>query len=327
MAPTLKRAARPLVAVLGEPVAAVVELVLRQTALRAGVAVAFHSVAHRGGDPAVELVPPHGVALYEAELRHLARRYRVVDARELADAVETRRRGERFPAAVTFDDDLASHASLALPVLSRLGLTATFFLSGRSLEAPFAFWWERLQRAVDAGGVVPEPSGGAPSRVLERPEIHRLGRAAEELTRDARDRWSEALLAHAGPDPEDAGMRAGDVHALAAAGMTIGFHTLRHDPLPSLDDRELADALAGGREALERLVGRPLTVVGYPHGRADGRVAAAAKAAGFDAGFTTVEAAVTPDDDRLLLGRINPSYRSSGHFALQLVLALLAAHR
>ncbi|MEP6811391.1 MAG: polysaccharide deacetylase family protein [Actinomycetota bacterium] len=323
----VKRGARPLVRAGGETLAAVVERRLRGTALAAGVAVAYHSVAATTGDPALELVPAHGVDLFEGELRHLAGRYRVVAAEELERAVAERRPGERFPAAITFDDDLASHVSLALPVLQRLGVTATFFLSGASLETPFSFWWERLQRAVDSGAPVPDPSFDEPPRIVERSAIRRLGRAAEELTTEDRHRWAEALLETAGPDPADAGMRAADVRALADAGMTIGFHTRRHDPMTTLDDDRLAVALRDGRAELEQLAEQRVSVIGYPHGRADERVAAAARTAGFDVGFTTVEAAVTPLADGLLLGRINPSYRSVGHFALQLARSLLAAHR
>jgi peptidoglycan/xylan/chitin deacetylase (PgdA/CDA1 family) len=322
---SLKRAARPLVRTAGEPFAAVAERALRATGLRAGVAVAYHSLAERTGDPATELVPPHAVSLYAAQLRHLADRYAVVPAAALPDAVRTRRRGERFPVAITFDDDLASHAAAALPVLTRLELTATFFVSGASLEAPFSFWWERLQRAVGAGAPVADPSGSV--AVVEPTSIRVIGRAVEALPAQERERWAEELAVAAGPDPPDAGMRAAEVGALAEAGMTIGFHTERHHPLTTLDDEELAAALARGRPRLEELVGAPVDVVGYPHGRADARVADAARNAGFRVGYTTAERAVTPGDDLLLLGRINPSYRSVGHFALQLVLALAAAHR
>ena len=84
-------------------------------------------------------------------MRHIGRNYRVVRARELHDAITSRRRGEPFPLAITFDDDLSSHRNLAMPVLQQLGLTATFFLCGASLDGRSAFWWERLSRALGSG--------------------------------------------------------------------------------------------------------------------------------------------------------------------------------
>jgi peptidoglycan/xylan/chitin deacetylase (PgdA/CDA1 family) len=322
----LRRVARALLRIGGEPTAAAVEALLRRSGLKAGVAVAYHSVAAASGEPAVELVPPHGAALFEAQLRHLTRRYRVVAAAELPAAVAARRPGEPFPAAVTFDDDLASHVELALPALRRHGIAATFFLTGSSLEGPFCFWWERLQRALASGTPVPPPTGGTP-RARRAEEIRGLGLAAEGLPPQQRERWSERLLEATGPDPERAGLRAGGVRALVEAGQTIGFHTRRHDPMTTLDDERLAAAVRDGRAELEATAGERATVIGYPHGRADERVAAAAREGGFDLGYTTAETAVTLSSSPMLLGRINPSYRSTGHFAVQLVRALIAAHR
>jgi peptidoglycan/xylan/chitin deacetylase (PgdA/CDA1 family) len=322
-----RRAARAIARAIGVPVAVALERVLRLSQLRAGVALAYHSVAEQGGNPQTELVPPHSLRLFEAELRHLARRYRLVRAAELPEAVASRRRSQRFPVAVTFDDDLACHVRQALPVLERLGVSATFFLSGASLDAPFSFWWERLQRAYARG----EPQvhtlvEDLPAGAELRPplSIHEVGRAVEALDPERRDAFAEGLLEAAGPDPADTGLRSSDLRTLVEAGMEIGFHTRRHDGLPALSDGALAHAMRDGRRELETITGSSITVIGYPHGRADGRVASAARAAGFRVGFTTKEAAVRPSSNPLLLGRINPSYRSLGHFALQLVLTLLS---
>jgi peptidoglycan/xylan/chitin deacetylase (PgdA/CDA1 family) len=322
----VKRIARPLVRVAGGPVAAVVETWLRRSGLQAGIAVAYHSLADHSGEPATELVPPHAAVLYEAQLRHLTQRYRVVPAEELPSAVASRRRGERFPVAVTFDDDLGSHIERALPVLQRLEIRATFFLTGASLAGPFSFWWERLQRAVDAGRAIPALPGGALQPVAA-PEIGPIGRAAENLEPEQRDAWSEQLLEAAGADPAGTGLSAAAVRRLVGAGQSIGFHTRRHDALTTLDDEQLAKAMRTGRDELEALAGTRLGVIGYPHGRADERVADAARAAAFDLGFTTAERAITPATPPFLLGRINPSYRSTGHFALQVVRALATAQR
>jgi peptidoglycan/xylan/chitin deacetylase (PgdA/CDA1 family) len=303
-------------------VAPVLAWAARWSGRRAGAALVYHGVAERPGDRARELVPAHGRQVFEAQLRHLAQCYRVVPSAELPPAVATRRRGERFPVSVTFDDDLPSHRRLAMPLLRRLGLPATFFLSGASLSAPRAFWWERLQAGVDANLPVTAllPAGTAPG---ERAGIHDVATAIDRLPPDERDAVAERLRSALGADPSDAGLRTGDVAALAAASFKIGFHTLRHYRLPRLDESALARALADGREALAEIAGHELRTIAYPHGDADGRVAAAARAAGFTTGFTTVPVAVLPEDDRLLLGRLEPSRRSAGRFALRLILTLV----
>jgi peptidoglycan/xylan/chitin deacetylase (PgdA/CDA1 family) len=295
--------------VLGTAIAAAAVLFLRLTRRRVGIALVYHSLGVRPGDPASDVTAPHEAALVERQLRHLTACYRVVDAAQIVTAAGRRRRGERFPVAVTFDDDLRSHAQLALPILERAGLRATFFLCGASLEKPFEFWWERFQRANDAG--LAGPSGDARERF----------EALKRMSPAERDAELEGLAP--GPPPLDAGMRTPDVRALAAAGMAIGFHTRRHDLLTALDDDELAEAMRDGREELAALAGPELETIAYPHGAHDERVRAAARNAGFRLGFSAAGNPVRPDSDPLSVPRIVPTYRSTGHFALQLLQELL----
>ena len=137
-----------------------------------------------------------------------------------------------------------------------------------------------------------------------------------------RDEVSTRLQSRVGPDPEDCGLRADQVAALVRAGYEIGFHTLRHHPFPTLDDVALKRALTEGRRALENVVDGPLTLISYPHGKADGRVAKAAREAGYLFGFTGRPERVDPDVDPLLLGRLEPSFSSTAHFALRLLRAI-----
>ena len=318
-----KRLSRPLARIAGVPVGVAAAYLLRLSGRKAGIALMYHSVDQRAGDPSRELVPPHEVGLFERQLRHVRRHYDVVPAERLQHAARARRRGRRFPVAITFDDDLACHERLALPVLRRLGLTATFFLCGASLDRPFSFSFERLQRAYDVDQSKAAALVTGRGSATELADLHSLGVALEDMTPGERDLAAERLLAVAGPDPEDAGIRRPQVRALAEAGMTVGFHSLRHDPLTSLTDEQLATAMEAGRAALADAAGAPVDVIGYPHGRADERVGAAARAAGFRAGYTTRRVPVTPESDPLLLGRIGPSLRSVGALALEIPLTLL----
>jgi peptidoglycan/xylan/chitin deacetylase (PgdA/CDA1 family) len=305
--------------------------VTRFSGRRSGLALMYHAVGEPPGDPSRELVPAHATTLFEAQLRHLERHYRVVPASELLAAAAGRRRGGRLPVAITFDDDLESHRSVAMPVLKRMRLPATFFLSGASLSRPSDFWWERLQRAIDRGVDVTPALAAAPaaaraaSAVAEQPgAIHELAMAIQLLPPARRDEVSGALASLAGSGPSQAGLRAEDVQALADAGFEVGFHTLRHDYLPGLGDSELAAAMRDGGGELERVAG-PVRSIAYPHGGADRRVADAAREAGYSYGFTGSGEAVRPETDPLLIGRIEPSFESVGHFAIQVSRALRGA--
>jgi peptidoglycan/xylan/chitin deacetylase (PgdA/CDA1 family) len=316
------RARAQAVRTLGLPLALALAGLARRSNRRVGVALVYHRVDDPPGDPRRELVPAMGTSLFAAQIRHLCSHYRVVAASELLGATRERRRGEPFPVAITFDDDLATHAEVVLPILASAGATATFFLSGASLHAPYRFWWERLQSAVDRRLDLASLSVGTDRSPTD---IHELGRTIEALPPTARSRVESELEQIVGPDPRDSGLRANHVERLAAAGVEIGFHTRRHDLLPLLEDEDLARTLQEGRAELAALAGRPLTSIAYPHGRADARVASAARAAGFEAGFTGRQDVVTPEADQLLLGRISPSYTSLGELAFDVSWAILRA--
>jgi peptidoglycan/xylan/chitin deacetylase (PgdA/CDA1 family) len=322
---TPSRRVKPL---LGAPLACLFLYPLRLSRRRIGVAVMYHGVADRTGDPARELVPPHGIALFEAQLRHLRAHFRLVPASQLLTAARERRRGEPFPAAVTFDDDLRSHARIAMPALSRLRAPATFFLCGASLDGPHRFWWEVVQAAFDrrerrtVRRVVEERCGRLPGDDTV-PLVRRLAAAIEGLPPADREAVIGQVEPLAGPPPRETGMPEADVRVLAEKGFEIGFHTLRHDRLTSLDEDGLSRALRDGLERLEGTRASRPALISYPHGKADARVAAAAREAGFCCGFTSKPEAVTSDSDPLLLGRVEPSFRSKGHLALQLAGCLL----
>ena len=312
----------------GVPASDIIVNALRVTGARVGFAVFYHRVGDPPGDPSRELVPNLGTGLFDAELRYLASRYRLVPASRLHEAASARRRGERFPLAITFDDDLPSHIRHAAPSLRRHRAPATFFITGASLEAPCAFWWELLQLAVDRGMGEQELLAAVSSRRAtskgspEEAALHAAARAIRDMDPDARDRVTARLQELAGPPPADAGMPASHVRELLETGFELGFHTRRHDALAGLPESALMNAMVEGREELEAVAG-PLTTIAYPHGMADRRVAAAARKAGFRSGFTGVREAVHAESDPLLMGRIEASFASTGQLAVRLARELI----
>ena len=75
-----------------------------------------------------------------------------------------------------------------------------------------------------------------------------------------------------------------DLAALRDHGWEIGSHTCTHRRLTGLGDDALADELARSRGAIERRLGGECRALAYPHGDCDGRVLAAARAAGYALG-------------------------------------------
>jgi peptidoglycan/xylan/chitin deacetylase (PgdA/CDA1 family) len=288
---------------------------------RVGVVLVYHRV-EPGAPAAAQLAPAIATETLRRELAYLSSAYRVVPPSELLAAVDARGRGAPVPAAVTFDDDTRSHVDVALPILDELGLTAAFFVGGWSVTRDVRPWWETLQLAADhdrlvaLAGSLPSADGG----------LAEIGRIVEEMPARERLDLELALDEVTSGLPRDPGLDPDALRTLAHRH-EIGFHTVAHHRLPRLGSTELERALTDGRAELERIVGREVTSVAYPHGAADARVAAAAAAAGFSVGFAGGNRAVGPGDGPLLVPRLDPWRHSLGSFAITLATAARQASR
>lgn len=296
---------------------------VRLSARKVGLALVYHGLDEPGGDPERRLLASHSIGRFESHVQHLSRRYRPVRASEFVAAVAARRRLQRPPVCITFDDDLRSHVEVAAPTLERHGLRGTFFLNAGWLESRRRPWWVLLDESFERNpGRVEEALAGAVS--THRPfDLKATGLEIERLEPDNRDDVETRLRQISDPEPSDWGLTEGDVAKLAAAGHEIGFHTRRHDRLPELDDADLQKALTEGRKEIEVAAGATMTAIAYPHGRSSRRVATAARRSGLRFGYTTDADRLEAGDDPLLIGRYWPSYGSAAHFSVE-VAQLLA---
>ena len=80
---------------------------------------------------------------------------------------------------------------------------------------------------------------------------------------------------------------AGGVRELAAAGMTIGCHGMRHRSWRGLDERGAARGARGVRRVLEDVVRRPVVEAACPFGAYDRRVLRALRRAGYAHVYTS----------------------------------------
>ncbi|WP_079063563.1 polysaccharide deacetylase family protein [Peterkaempfera griseoplana] len=96
---------------------------------------------------------------------------------------------------------------------------------------------------------------------------------------------ADRLGGHSTWNPETPGrqlLTAGQVAAVADAGMEIGSHGMAHTALPGLTGEVLATETARSREVLRAVAGRPVEGFCYPYGEVDSRSLAAVRAAGYD---------------------------------------------
>jgi peptidoglycan/xylan/chitin deacetylase (PgdA/CDA1 family) len=240
------------------------------------VVLIYHRVCELQHDPQRLAVRPDRFAAHMQALR---------------EAFEVLRFEQEWPplrrpaVAITFDDGYADNIENALPILESVGVPATFFITTGYVGSGREFWWDELERVLLNGGTGP--------RRVQRLGVVELKRAydgaiAEErgmLYQDLHPRLKRlsvadregalAALREAFPEstPSRWSHRVMDVDEVVRMGasevVTLGAHTVWHQPLASLAVEAQRDEIGRSRAMLQEWTGRPIDVFSYPFGNHD----------------------------------------------------------
>ncbi len=234
--------------------------------------------------------------LFRDCLAFFRRHYHVVSLDQVLAAVDE---GAPLPPRallLSFDDGWADNHDHALPALRAAGMPAVLFTVADAVGSRQPFFQERLVAALRRGALSTAELAAALAAegqaVTAWPEglpgLRQAIAVLETLDAPARERVLARLAGRL-----DDGLRhmvdAGELAALAGAGVAIGLHGKSHVPMTRADD--LDAELAGARSALARhLPGQRLDTLSYPHGRYDAAIAARTRAAGYRLAGTSVPA-------------------------------------
>jgi peptidoglycan/xylan/chitin deacetylase (PgdA/CDA1 family) len=285
----------------------------------------FHRV-HAKQD---ELFPDESHVLsFDQQLKWIRRWFNVLP---LAEAVDGLRAGNlpARPAVITFDDGYADNHDVALPILQRHGLTATFFIASAFLDGGRMWNDTVIETLRRCKGPVLDMNyiglGKYPVETLEqrRAAINELIASLKYLEPSERQQQVNAIAEYAGVDlPGDLMMTSSQVCNMALSGMTIGAHTVHHPILASLSDDQAETEMREGKRALEEIIGTPVPYFAYPNGKPGEDYMAThvrmAREIGFEAALSTAWGAAAPGCDLFQIPRFTPWDRSGWPYGLRL---------
>jgi len=247
--------------------------------------------------------------IFSRHLDVLTRHFHMVDLDTFLAIVSGRRPAETHSALLTFDDADAGFIDYALPELRRRDIPAAIMAPVQLIGTADQFWHVRVSNAirhaddrhwdeiVRRAGEWPAPVAAVvrrysalPPPARRRPLARAVNLALDQVHHDDIDRLLAAwqrLIAPAAPVPvycmDWEALRYLERHRIA-----IESHTLSHRKLPYLSDEEIACELSQSKLTLKEKLGKRVRAVAYPQGRYERRIGDAARAAGYEAGFTTV---------------------------------------
>ena len=286
-------------------------------------------VYHRVISEPDPLVPDQVCAReFDWQLAVLGRWFTVLPLREAA----VRLRGGTLPvraACVTFDDGYSDNVTVALPILRRRGVPATFFLATSFIDG--GIMWndsviETIRRAqgdtLDARCIGLDTLSIS-TIGLRRQAIERALAALKYLPLGERQRRVEDLAAEMSCSlPSDLMMTAEQVRHLRVSDMEIGAHTVTHPILAQLDPERAGSEIRDSKRRLEEITGNPVTLFAYPNGK-PGRDyrrehVGMVRESGFEAAVTTAWGVAHAASDPYQLPRFTPWDKTPGKFVLRL---------
>lgn len=219
--------------------------------------------------------------------------------------------------AITFDDGYGDFYDAVFPVLRKLGLPATMFLSTGYLDQPErSFWWDAaeaflagsrdLERFARAG--LPVAFWRDLRAVAASPSPERISAFIRGSLRrlDPADRTRFLGLLPPASHGRPAMLNWPQVRAMAATGLVdFAAHCVTHPLLAELDCTNAMAEIAASKQRIEEETGRPVTAFAYPGGSIPLFYKDALTQVGIDLAVTTRFGGNDGRSDPLLLRRVD----------------------
>lgn len=239
-------------------------------------------------------------------------------------------------ACITFDDGYADNYHVALPILQRHGLNATFFIATGFLDGG-RMWNDSIIESIRACDLpaLNLMSLGLGRHVLGSVEEKRAAMAAliaqiKYLPAEQRIAVTQQMACLARVQlPHDLMMTSGEVKAMRRADMGIGAHTVSHPILARLADGQVRQEIHDSKHFLEQLLGERVGLFAYPNGKPGEdykpHTPDVVRSLGFDAAVSTCWGASGAQDDLFQIRRFTPWDRTRLRFGARLLANLSSA--
>lgn len=204
------------------------------------------------------------VRLFEQCVGFFQKHYSIISFDELLAARASATRLPPCPLLLTFDDGWADNCQYALPVLQRTGTASVLFVASDVIDRSEAFfqeqiiaaWRQGLLRRADVATAWAQTEHAEPPSgdLLSESAIRKLVAALQRLQNNERRPVLEKLLKQA-PDKIRQMLSSEELRVMKRAGVAIGTHGKRHEPLTEVEDVDLE--LIESRRCVAGILGCP----------------------------------------------------------------------
>ncbi|QJX47655.1 polysaccharide deacetylase family protein [Hymenobacter taeanensis] len=324
-----------------------VHRIKRAVAPRAAVLM-YHRIGYSESDAWQLTVNPD---FFEQHLQTLKNNYKVLSL----DTLIKKHKYNTLPhrsIAITFDDGYIDNYTIALPLLSKYNLPATFFIPTGSINDQKEFWWDELEYIFLNKPQLPQFftaltisssqsfdlenetflsteikqrhhvwNGNQPPATRRAALYIMVWKALKEMSHADRENALARIKQWAGLQQPNyrSEYTTGDTRLMLQAAdtglITIGGHTVTHPALSGLSLEEQYAEIALGKSALEQVLSRPVQHFAYPYGDTSPATQAIVSKIGFTSALTTHPSTITASSNPFALSRFQVNNWNASEFS------------
>jgi len=237
---------------------------------------------------------------FAEQLDYLTEHYQIVSLSEVAGYLASGRPMPSGLAVLTIDDGYSDAYEIAFPILRQRNIPASLFVVTDFVDRKCWLWTDQLRylTAHASPGTFEPTINGRPMR-FELNGSSTRSKAAElinsqlkRLPYDLKDKTIDRLASVLGvelppiPPNEVSSLTPEQLREMDSAGVEIGSHTVTHQILTKVSVDRLQYELCESRSRLESILGRNVTLLGYPNGDHNKSVQSEAVRAGYRCAVT-----------------------------------------
>lgn len=241
------------------------------------------------------------------QMQFIKKHFNPVKLATLCDFIDGKVNLPKNPIIVTFDDGFEDNYDVAFPILKKLGVPATLFVTTSFVDEKYTIWYERLAHFLlgcDLDVEIPELDirfSGTVDKCQRRSYYSEIVEKLKVVSNAKRLKILSDLYKKYGEDYLSSGedviklsrsVSWDQLKEMSESIFDIGSHTITHPVLTMLTDKDLISELVGSKKILESNLGIKIDTLAYPVGMSfayDQRVKVATKNAGYRLGLSYIE--------------------------------------
>lgn len=221
-------------------------------------------------------LPGISPALFEAQLQYIQKRFNIVSLNELLSNISEKQKP--YQLAITFDDGHRDFYTNAWPILRRLNIPATLFVTTGFIDKKTWLWPDLLRSVVLAAqpNTYSYDEIGSFELTQSNPLViwNQIADHCLTLSHEKREQFivnlAKKLAVPISSEPQDpySPTSWAELREMHAQGLDIGSHSVTHPILSDLGHEELLHELSYSRQRINEEIGIDPHGICYPNGMA-----------------------------------------------------------